>query len=89
MAHPFYPSTKKAEVGRLEFITSLNCIVSFRQTRITQGDPARKRGGRAHAQESCGPAQQVRDSHRDGKPEFNTQNSCGKREPIPRNYLTF
>lgn len=56
MAHPFYPSTRKAEVGRCEFKTSLNCIVTFRQTRIL-GDPARKKGGGAHAKESCEPAQ--------------------------------
>lgn len=59
MAHPFYPSTRKAEVGHCEFKTSLNCIVTFRQTRIL-GDPAKKKGGGAHAKESCGPAQQVR-----------------------------
>lgn len=89
LAHPFYPSTRKAEVGRFEFKTSLNCTVTFRQTRITQGDPDRKKGGGAHSKESCGPAQQVRGivSHRDWKPEFNTQNSRGKREPIPRSYL--
>lgn len=60
VAHPFYPGTRKAEVGHCEFKTSLNCIASFKQTRMVQGDPVRKKGGGVHANESCGMAQQVR-----------------------------
>lgn len=78
---------RQRQVGHREFKTSLDCRVSLKPARVTQGDPVRKKGGGVHADESCGYGSVgKRNSYQDWSSEFNPQNSCDKREPTSISY---